>query len=44
MIIQFKHFRDSLNIALILASGCEFFSTKCVQFSLKAQSKVKDNF
>ena len=26
MIIQFKHFRDSLNIVLILASGTEIFS------------------
>ena len=34
MIRRFKHFLDSLNIALILAPGCEFFSAKFVQFPL----------
>ena len=34
MAIRFKHFHDSLNIVSILASGCDFFSAKCVQFTL----------
>ena len=34
MIIQFKHFHDSLNIELTLALGCEFLSAKFVQFPL----------
>ena len=34
MIIPFKYFYDSLNIAVILAPGCEFFSAKCDEFSL----------
>ena len=34
MIIRFKHFHYSLNIALILAPGCEFFSAKYDQFPL----------
>ena len=34
MIIRFKHFHDSLNIALILAPGREFFCAKYVQFPL----------
>ena len=34
MIMQFKNFYDSLNTAVILASGRKFFSTKCAQFSL----------
>ena len=32
MINPFKHFHDSVNIVLILAPGCEFFTAKCVQF------------
>ena len=35
MIIQLKYFHDSLNIVLILGSGCEFFFAKCAQFSSK---------
>ena len=31
MIIRSNNFHDSLNIALILAPGCEFFSAKCDQ-------------
>ena len=34
MIIRLKHFQDSLNIAVILAPGYEFFSPKCTQFPL----------
>ena len=34
MIIRFKHFHDSLNIELILAPSCEFFSAKSHQFPL----------
>ena len=34
MIIRFKYFRDSLNIVLILAPACEFFSAKSDQFPL----------
>ena len=30
--IRLKYFHDSLNIAVILASGREFVSTKCIQF------------
>ena len=30
--IRLKYFHDSLNIAVILASGREFVSTKCTQF------------
>ena len=33
--IQLKYFHDSLNIVVILAPGCESFSTKCVQLPLK---------
>ena len=33
MTVLMKHFHDSLNIAVILAPACEFFSTKCAQFS-----------
>ena len=32
MIIQSKHFHDSLNIVLTIAPSHEFFSFKCVQF------------
>ena len=35
MIIRFKHFHDSLNIVVILAPGCQFFSAKYGQCSLK---------
>ena len=34
MKIRFKHFHDSLNIVLILATDSEFFCAKRVQFSL----------
>ena len=34
MIMLFKHFHDSLNIAVILAPGREFFPYKFVQFPL----------
>ena len=34
MIIQFKYFHDSWNIAVILAPGREFFSAKCDEFSI----------
>ena len=34
MRIQLKYFHDSLNIVVILAPGCEFFSTKCAHFPL----------
>ena len=34
MINPFKYFHDSVNIVLILAPGCEFFSAKCVLFPL----------
>ena len=34
MIRQFIHFYNSLNIALMLGPGCEFFCDKCVQFPL----------
>ena len=35
MIIQFKHFHDSLNIVLNSAPGREFFCAKYVQFPLE---------
>ena len=31
MIIQFKHFNDTLNSVFILTPDCEFFSAKCAQ-------------
>ena len=31
---RFKHLHDGLSIIVILAPGCGFFSTKCVQFPL----------
>ena len=34
MLIRLKYFHDSLNIVVILAPGCEFFSAKCVEFPL----------
>ena len=34
MIIQLKHFYDSLNIIVTLAPGREFFFAKCEQFLL----------
>ena len=34
MTLRLKYFHDSLNIVAILASGCEFFSAKCVEFPL----------
>ena len=34
VIIRLEYFHDSLNIAANLASGLEFFSAKCAQFSL----------
>ena len=34
MIIQIKHFYDSLNNVVILTPGHEFFSAKYDQFSL----------
>ena len=34
IIIRFKHFHDSLNIAVILTLGCEFFFVKSAQFPL----------
>ena len=34
MITRFKHFHESLNIALILAPGCKFFSAECAQSPL----------
>ena len=30
----FKYFDNSLNIVVILGSGCEFFCAKCAQFPL----------
>ena len=35
MIIRLKYFHDNLEIVVILASGCEFFSAKCAQFPVK---------
>ena len=35
MIMQLKHFHDSLNIVVILARGREVVSAKCVQFLLR---------
>ena len=32
MIMQLKHFHDSLNIVAILAPDREFFYVKCTQF------------
>ena len=43
MILRFKHFHDSLNIAVILAE-CEFFSIKCAQIPLKVTSATKPLF
>ena len=34
MIIRLEHFRDSLNIVMILAPGHEFISAKGAQFPL----------
>ena len=34
MLIQFKHFHDSLNTVVTLAPGCKVFFVKCVQFLL----------
>ena len=34
MIIGLKYFHDSLNIAVILTLGCQFFSPKCARFPL----------
>ena len=34
MIRRFIQFYDSLNIVLILDTGCEYFCAKCVQFPL----------
>ena len=34
MIIGFKYFDDSLSIALMLVSGCEFFCAKHAKCSL----------
>ena len=34
MIIQLKHFHDSLNLLRVLARGRELFSAKCGQFIL----------
>ena len=34
MIKQLKYFLDSLNIIVILASGCEYFYAKCVWFPI----------
>ena len=34
MIIQFKYLHESLNIVVVLAPGCEYFSAKCAQFFL----------
>ena len=34
MITRFKHWHDSVNIAVILTPGCGFFSAKCAPFSL----------
>ena len=42
MIIRFKHSRESLNIALILALGCGFFSAKCMHFFLHLQSDLNE--
>ena len=32
--MQLKYFHDSRNIVVIVAPGCESFSTKCVQLPL----------
>ena len=34
MTIRLKYFHDSLNIVVIVAPGCEFFSVKCGQVPL----------
>ena len=46
MIIRFKHFYGSLNIAVILAPGCEFFTAKCNQFlgTFMKGNQIKDIF
>ena len=46
MIIPLKYFHDNLNIVVILAPGCEFFTAKCIQFPLTFTelNKTKDNF
>ena len=44
MIIQFKHFHDSLNIVVILTPRCEFFSAKCAQFILTFKNLNERHF
>ena len=34
MVISLKYFHGSLNIVVILAPGCKFFSAKCAQLPL----------
>ena len=41
MIKRLKYFHDSLNIAVILAPGCEFFFTKCAQFPLTLRNEFR---
>ena len=42
MLIEFKHFHRSLNIALISAPGCEFFFAKCDQFFYHLQNEPNE--
>ena len=46
IIIRLRYFLDSLDIAMIVAPACEFFSVKCAQFPLicREWNQTKGNF